>query len=761
MGTLTDINPNPVPATGWRQTFHDGFNGAFLDRAAWPIVQFGVGANGAFQYSPANVFGFDGSMWVSNQAAGVSGWTSGAFSQGWNGQLYGRYEIHARMEPGQGTAFAILLWPSDSVLSYEVDIIEPRNGSRTTNSAVFHGPDGNAEVVTFNYDATQWHTYTLDWTPEKLTIWLDGNLLVEHTTFVPDRPMSLGFLGYVARGDEAFFGGGPNESTPANVNLEVDWVRIWTPEDRYPGALPAALYGTSPADLRATSNPYTGVWTAGEILNAAGQREFALTGVRNVGNTNYAATWNAAQWNDQLKLVSSAPASWEAGTATRLLYANFVQAEINLRAAGQTALTVVVEGAQFGNVATADGNDTLTWVAHSDPDAGANNTMLLVTGGGNDTVIVTSPVQSSLDDPFAWGADWHGDYGGQSSRALVNAGAGNDTIILQAGAAVVDGGPGTDTVVFGGPSSQYAVQVLGDGSTQVTDGTGALGTVQLFAVEQLRFSDTTIAAPGQAPNPNPFDIGPVTAPPGSRVRQDLDGDGRADLLWQHDGGPAAVWLMNGVQVTGGAVLGPNPGPGWRARGTGDFDGDGRADLLWQHDGGPAAIWLMNGTQVTGGGVLAPNPGPSWRVVGAGDLGGDGRADILWQHEGGQVAVWMMNGAQVVAGAVLGVNPGADWRAVGVGDLNGDGKADLLWQHAAGPAAAWIMDGTQIVSGGVVGPDPGPSWHARGARDVSGDGRADILWQHDGGQAAVWLMNGLQIAGAAEVGGNPGSGWHLI
>ena len=41
----------------------------------------------------------------------------------------------------------------------------------------------------------------------------------------------------------------------------------------------------------------------------------------------------------------------------------------------------------------------------------------------------------------------------------------------------------------------------------------------------------------------------------------------------------------------------------------DFNGDGKSDILWQNDNGLPAIWLMDGTNITGAAVL-PNPGPT-------------------------------------------------------------------------------------------------------------------------------------------------------
>ena len=69
--------------------------------------------------------------------------------------------------------------------------------------------------------------------------------------------------------------------------------------------------------------------------------------------------------------------------------------------------------------------------------------------------------------------------------------------------------------------------------------------------------------------------------------------------------------MNGTNLIGGGPVSPNPGPSWKAVGTGDFNGDGLSDILWQNTStGQASIWEMNGNNLIGGGPVSPNPGPS-------------------------------------------------------------------------------------------------------------------------------------------------------
>ena len=58
-----------------------------------------------------------------------------------------------------------------------------------------------------------------------------------------------------------------------------------------------------------------------------------------------------------------------------------------------------------------------------------------------------------------------------------------------------------------------------------------------------------------------------------------------------------------------------PGAELACRGRGDFNGDGKSDILWQHDSGTPAIWLMDGTNVSPPAAAGSfNPGADWHVI---------------------------------------------------------------------------------------------------------------------------------------------------
>jgi hypothetical protein len=133
---------------------------------------------------------------------------------------------------------------------------------------------------------------------------------------------------------------------------------------------------------------------------------------------------------------------------------------------------------------------------------------------------------------------------------------------------------------------------------------------------------------------------------------DVNGDGKADLIFRHTDGWLGAWYMDGANVVGTFFLSQNmvSDPNWVLVGAGDTNGDGRADLVWQHKTeGWLAVWLLDGTRVLATQYLSINKMADvrWTIVGVGDVNGDRRADILWQYTDGTLATWWLNGAQVV------------------------------------------------------------------------------------------------------------------
>jgi hypothetical protein len=56
------------------------------------------------------------------------------------------------------------------------------------------------------------------------------------------------------------------------------------------------------------------------------------------------------------------------------------------------------------------------------------------------------------------------------------------------------------------------------------------------------------------------------------------------------------------------------GVAWQIAGVGDLDGDGKADLIWRHSQtGDVSAWLMDGATVKQAPVVAPGVPLAWQI----------------------------------------------------------------------------------------------------------------------------------------------------
>jgi beta-glucanase (GH16 family) len=185
--------------------------------------------------------------------------------------MLGRKEVRAKVDPGQGTAGAGLLWPSDNGFPPEVDLLETPEGDRSKAHFTYHWDAGYDayESHGFPLDTSEWHTYAVDWTADRLTYYIDGREMFSTTSNVPQESMALGFMGWVARDDQNWHNSGPDESTPDQVSLHVDWARISVADGDSQGG------GGSDPEHSSAAEPEAVDWDA---LAARAQANFETTG---------------------------------------------------------------------------------------------------------------------------------------------------------------------------------------------------------------------------------------------------------------------------------------------------------------------------------------------------------------------------------------------------------------------------------------------------------------------------------------------------
>ncbi|GEL16979.1 glycoside hydrolase family 16 protein [Pseudonocardia asaccharolytica] len=212
------------PGAGWRRVGGDEFNGPSLDTGTWtPYHSPGGFGNGLRR--PEAISQSDGLLRIT-----ARGDVSGGMAYH-PGQLYGRWEFRARTDKGRGFGSAILLWPDSEQWPRdgELDIMEVPSENRDRAHVVVHWDEGGDKVFGSSHpgDYSKWHTFALDWLPDRITWYVDGVKRFETTDkkIIPTEPMHLTIQ--LDQGPKANWIDAPDETTPDELSLEVDWVRIY------------------------------------------------------------------------------------------------------------------------------------------------------------------------------------------------------------------------------------------------------------------------------------------------------------------------------------------------------------------------------------------------------------------------------------------------------------------------------------------------------------------------------------------------------
>ncbi|MBN9795399.1 hypothetical protein DMP17_43475 [Pseudonocardia sp. TMWB2A] len=202
---------------GWGQPvrtdeFDNGTDG-------WSIYD-GAGHAGNGRRTPDAAAVADGVLTITGDSQGNTAgmaWKEGS-------QQYGRWEGRVRAPVGDPSYNALLLlwptaenWPEGG----ELDFMEMMDPSRQKTNAFFHyGADNSQVEGSVEIDATQWHNWALEWTPDRITAYVDGEKWFETTEqkVQPPGPMHLCIQ------LDWFPKGGSGKET----QMQVDWVRQYT-----------------------------------------------------------------------------------------------------------------------------------------------------------------------------------------------------------------------------------------------------------------------------------------------------------------------------------------------------------------------------------------------------------------------------------------------------------------------------------------------------------------------------------------------------
>ena len=145
-------------------------------------------------------------------------------------QTYGRYEFRVRTDQdySEGTSGVVLTWPQSNVhpRDGENNIYETlaTPGDRHEFYSFIHKPYGTVhdqDYTVHSTSANQWHTMIMEWAPNKLVLYRDGQVIKtiweNGGDHIPDNPhhMAIQFDAW-------------DNWIPNPVWMQVDYVKIWS-----------------------------------------------------------------------------------------------------------------------------------------------------------------------------------------------------------------------------------------------------------------------------------------------------------------------------------------------------------------------------------------------------------------------------------------------------------------------------------------------------------------------------------------------------
>lgn len=253
------FSKEPLHVPDYQLIWQDEFDGSKLDESKWHPVQHGFVDNGELQFytdRESNIRVEDGYLWltaIEEEYTGTGPWMGGQYktSQFTSGKVqgqgkisfrYGKFEARMKLPRGAGT------WPAFWMLGNnipsagwprcgEIDIMEHAHILNNIGAAIHTesynhmiGTQRTGGIAIDDYD-TDFHVYGVEWTPQKLSFYLDDQNFLTLTKLElgdseAEWPFDQPFWMILNLAVGGSWGGDPSGGDYP-YSLQVDWVRVY------------------------------------------------------------------------------------------------------------------------------------------------------------------------------------------------------------------------------------------------------------------------------------------------------------------------------------------------------------------------------------------------------------------------------------------------------------------------------------------------------------------------------------------------------
>ncbi len=246
LALVISLMPTHNANAAYGLVWSDEFNGSSIDQSNWSF-ETGTGSGGwgnnELEYYTSrseNARIENGNLVIEarKESYGGMNYTSARLkTQGKRSFQYGKIEARMKLPKGQG------LWPAFWTLgsdigsvgwpkSGEIDIMEHVNNDGVTNGFIHWDAGGQADYggPSFGVDVSQYHVYSIEWTPSAIKWFIDGSQFWEANIANSINSTEEFHKNHFLLLNLAVGGnwpGSPNASTPFPAKMYVDYVRVY------------------------------------------------------------------------------------------------------------------------------------------------------------------------------------------------------------------------------------------------------------------------------------------------------------------------------------------------------------------------------------------------------------------------------------------------------------------------------------------------------------------------------------------------------